>query len=110
MEGWEVESRGGERMNSAAVNSLSPSSGVEGVIEDFLKHFYMWKLVKTYAWGKSTYVTFKVGTFSDPYVKWMQKLARLHGFQLRGYGVIPTAGGELLVTFVLTPRRKGVRE
>jgi hypothetical protein len=97
-------------MNSATSSTASLPPGVREIVDEFLKNFYTWELMKAESRGKNTYVSFKAGIFGDLHAKQMQKLARLHGLRVSGYGVVPHYTGKLLVTFVLAPRRKEVRE
>jgi len=92
-------------MNSTAASQPPISPPMEGIIEDFLKHFYIWELVKREKWGKNIYISFRTGVFNDLHAKQFQKIARLHGFRLVGYGIRPVDAGKLLVTFVLIPKR-----
>ena len=93
-------------MNFAAANSDTFPSGVGEIVEDFLTQFFTWKCIDVKQWGKSIYVTFKTGAFSDLHVKYVQRIARSHGFRLVAYGTRPLDAAEMLVTFVLAPRRR----
>jgi hypothetical protein len=93
-------------MNSVTSSSDTFPPGMGEILEDFLKHFYTWGFIKAERWGKNIYIMLNTGIFNDLHVKQFQKLARQHGFKLTGYGVRPISGGELLVTFVLVPRRR----
>jgi hypothetical protein len=76
------------------------------ITDEFLTQFST-DLVVRYSLSKSIYITFRMGAFSDTHIKFMQKIAKLYGLKIKGYGVLPR-DGKLLVTFVLT-ERKGVK-
>jgi hypothetical protein len=95
-----------EIVNSTAANSDTFPSGVGEIVEDFLTQFFTWKYIETKRYGKSIYITLKSGGFSDLHVKYVQRIARSHGFRLVAYGTRPLDAAEMLVTFVLAPRRK----
>jgi hypothetical protein len=104
-------------MNSAAANSLSPSSAVEermseqpsfsSLIHDLEKEFWSWELKGTRDFGDIKHVSFIASSFCDLHVKHVKNIAKKYHFKLRSFNVdLTTSYNKLIITFTFIPKER----